>query len=196
MGKSTTNRCPNCFSELVVKNGHHYGGKLQFLCRSCNKHFTAETALGYPPTNISYPVIAYLLYFRRRVPDFSDMRKYRRFVNYWLVYLRFSKGEVSRQTVHHWIKNFDSLLDSVISFDESKKFVHSRLDELVGMRPSAKSVFYSDSLRFLERKFGKKFLFDLLKSDEVFFRELVDVVGKHGVFCWEFDDKKGVNGLR
>ena len=84
MGKSITTRCPNCFSEIVVKNGHHYGGKLQFLCRSCNKHFTSDSAKGYPPTKIPFPIIAYLLYFRRRVPGFSDMRKYRRFVNYWL----------------------------------------------------------------------------------------------------------------
>lgn len=196
MGKAPTTRCPHCFSEIIVKNGHHHGGKLQFLCRSCNKHFTEETALGYPSTNIPFPAIAYLLYFRRKVPSFSNMRNYRRFVNYWLVYLRVSKSDVSRQTIHHWIKNFDPLLDSVVSFDDSKKYVHSRLEQLTGMRPSARVVSYSCSLRFLEGKFGKKFLVPLLKSDEAFFRELVNVVGKHGVFCWEFDDKKDVYGLR
>jgi hypothetical protein len=48
----------------------------------------------------------------------------------------------------------------------------------------------------LERKFGKPALVRLLRDDGVFFRELVSVVGKHGVFCWEFEDKEGVNGLR
>lgn len=188
MGASLKIRCPHCNSKDIVKNGHHYGGKLQFLCRSCNKHFTLESARGYPPTNIPFPVVAYLLYFRRKVPVFSDMRKYRKFVNYWLKYLRISKDGVSRQTIHHWIKNFDPLLDDVISFDEASGFCHDLVKDLQSVRPAFAPVPYRRSLRVLEKKFGKEFLFRLLKDDEAFFKELVGTVSKDGVFSWDFEE--------
>ena len=107
--------CPNCHSKNIIKNGHHYGGKLQFLCKTCHKHFTEEVAKGYPPTRIPFPIISYLLYFRRKVSEFSNMRKYRRFVNHWLQYMKVSDQDVSRQTIHHWIQNFDTFVVAVAS---------------------------------------------------------------------------------
>jgi hypothetical protein len=158
---------------------------LQYFCNSCHKYFSEDSLKKYPPTNIPFPVIAYLLYYRRKVPSFSNMRSFRRFVNYWLKYLRVSKVDVSRQTVHHWIKNFDPLLDVVISFDEASVFCHDLLRDLEKVRPSFVPISYGRSLRILEDKFGKDFLFRLLKQDEVFFKDFVSVVGKSGVFSWE-----------
>jgi len=178
--------CPHCHSKKIVKNGHHYGGKLQFLCNSCHKHFTEEVAKGYPTTKIPFPVISYLLYFRRKVPEFSNMRKYRRFVNHWLQYLRVSDRDVSRQTIHHWIHEFDHLLDIVITFDEARDYCQHRLKKLAKVRPPQKSIPYRRALEVLERKFGKTAVVRLIKTDEVFFKELADVISRHGVFCWEF----------
>jgi hypothetical protein len=196
MGKALKLNCPRCGSDKVVRNGHYHNGKSQFFCHSCHKYFYENPAKGYPSTSIPFPVIAYLLYFRRRVPGFSNMRSFRHFVNYWLIYLRVSKGEVSRQTVHHWIDRFDPLLDKVISFDEASNYCHVLLKDLTKVRPPISPIPYGRTLRFLERKFGKPALVRLLKEDEVFFKELVNVVGKHGVFCWEFDDKKSCIGLK
>jgi len=180
--------CPNCNSQNIVKNGHHYGGKLQFLCKNCHKHFTEETAKGYPPTKIPFPIISYLLYFRRKIPEFSDMRKYRRFVNYWLKYLQVSDQDVSRQTIHHWINQFDNYLDKVITFHEACNYLQLYLKNLEKVRPSFKSIPYQRALKILEKKIGKTILIKFIKEDEDFFRELVLAVSKYGVFSWEYFD--------
>jgi len=178
--------CPNCNSKNLIRNGHPHNGKLEFFCKSCNKYFTIDSLKGYPPTNIPFPVIAYLLYFRKKTPEFSNMRKYRKFVNHWLKYLKVSDQEVSRQTIHHWIKNFDNLLDNVITFLEASDFCKSRLNQLIKVRPPQKVIPYRRTLKILERKFGKTNLLHLIKKDEAFFKELVELVSKHGVFGWEF----------
>jgi len=182
--------CPHCHSKKVVKNGHHSGGKLQFLCNTCHKHFTEEVAKGYPPTKIPFPVIAYLLYFRQKVPEFSNMRKFRKFVNHWLKYMKLSGQEVSRQTIHHWINNYEKFLDRVISFSEASDFCHSRIKQLDKVRPPLESIPYRRALKILERNFGRHTVIQLIKTDEEFFRELVEVVSKHGVFGWEFLEKE------
>ena len=76
MGKKQvlTLECPNCSSNKVVRNGHHYGGKRHFLCITCNKHFTEDVAKGYPVSKIPFPVVAYLLYFRKKISVFSNMK--------------------------------------------------------------------------------------------------------------------------
>jgi len=176
--------CPHCHSKKVVKNGHHSGGKLQFLCNTCHKHFTEEVAKGYPPTKIPFPVIAYLLYFHRKVPEFSNMRKFRKFVNHWLKYMKVSGQEVSRQTIHHWINNYEKFLDRVISFSEASDFYKQRLSKV--LPPVQKSIPYGRTLKTLEQKFGKTYCVSLIRSDPVFFQELVDIVSRHGVFGWEF----------
>jgi len=173
----------------ISANLHNFcphNGKLQYFCKSCNKYFTIDSLKGYPPTSIPFPVISYLLYFRRKIPEFSNMRKYRKFVNHWLKYLKASDQEVSRQTIHHWIKNFENLLDNVITFLEASAFCKSRLNQLIKVRPPQKVIPYRRALRILEQKFGKTNLLHLIKKDEVFFKELVEVVSKHGVFGWEF----------
>ena len=178
--------CPHCSSQKIVKNGHHYGEKLQFLCKTCNKHFTAEVAKGYPVSKIPFPIISYLLYYRRKLPEFSNMRKYRRFVNHWLRYLEVNNQDVSRQTIHHWIKEFDRLLDRVITFDESRDFCQNRIKQLAKARPPQKTIPYQRALKVMVRKFGRNAVVQLIKKDEIFFKELVDVISRHGVFGWEF----------
>ena len=103
------NFCPHCGSNKLIKNGHPHGGKHEYICKSCKRYFTKDSLKSYPPTNIPFPVIAYLLYFRRKVPELSNMRKYRPFVNYWLKYLEFYDHDISRQSIHHWFNNFDKL---------------------------------------------------------------------------------------
>jgi len=194
MGNTLNIHCPFCSSANIVKNGHPHSAQLEFFCKSCHKYLYENTIKGYPSTKIPFPVIAYLLYFRKKIPDFSYMRKYRRFVNYWLIYLRVSDKEVSRQTIHHWIHEFEPLLDSVISFDEASNFCHNRIKNLAKDRPSFRPIPYKDVLRFLEHKFGKQFVMNLIKTDDKFFKQLVEVISKHGVFSWEFDDKNSLEG--
>jgi len=178
--------CPNCHSNKIVHNGRHHQDKIQFFCNSCGKYFYEDPAKGYPPTSIPFPVISYLLYFRRKVPEFSNMRKFRKFANHWLQHLRIDDQDVSRQTIHHWIQNFDSYLDKVITFDEARDFCQIRIKKLSKVRPPEEVIPYRRTLRVLECKFGKTTLVHLIKEDEDFFRELVDIVSKHGVFGWEF----------
>jgi len=177
--------CPNCKSEKVVKNGRHHQGKIQFYCTSCRKYFYLDPVRGYPPTSIPFPIISYFLYFRRRIPEFSNMRRFRKFVNYWLKYLKVSDEEVSRQTVHHWIKNYEKYLDKVITFSEARDFYQQKLKEVLPP-PVHKPLSYGRALKVLEGKFGRRFCVSLVRSDPVFFQELVDIVSRHGVFGWEF----------
>ena len=121
-GKKQVLACPHCASHKIVQNGRPHSDKLQFYCQSCKKYFSEDALKGYPPSNIPFPVIAYLLYFRQRIPEFSNMRKYRRFVNHWLKYLEITDKEVSRQAVHHWIKNYEPLLDKVITFGGARDY--------------------------------------------------------------------------
>jgi hypothetical protein len=178
--------CSNCNSKKIVKNGHHHQGKLQFYCLTCNKYFYKDSAKGYPPTSIPFPVIAYLLYFRRKVPEFSNMRRYRNFVNHWLKYLKINEENVSRQTVHHWLKNYEKYLNKVINFEESRGFVRVRISKLYGRISPVEQFSYKYSLKILEGKFGKDYCFRLVRSDPVFFQELCDVISRFGVFGWEF----------
>ena len=176
--------CPNCKSKKLVRNGRPHSDKIQFFCKSCKKYFTIDSLKGYPPSNIPFPILAYFLYFRRRIPEFSNMRRFRGFVNHWLKYLRVSDRDVSRQTVHHWIKSYEKYLDRVISFKEASDFYKDRLSRV--LPPVQKSVPYGSALKVLEKKYGKTFCVDLIKHDPVFFQELVDIVSRHGVFGWEF----------
>ena len=187
MGMDTNlhNYCPHCGSNKFIKNGHPHNDKLQYYCKSCKKYFSEDTLKGYPPSNISFPLIAYFLYFRRKVPEFSNMRKFRKFINFWLNYLRVTDEEVSRQTVHHWIKNYEKYLDKVISFPESRDFVRKRISEVIPV-PVRKPILYGRALKILERKFGKTYCVSLIRVDPEFFQELVNIVSKHGVLGWEF----------
>lgn len=183
--------CPFCKSEKVVKNGHHHKGKLQFFCTDCHKYFYEDPAKGYPPTSIPFPIISYLLYFRQRAPEFLNMRKFRKFVNHWLQYLKISDQDVSRQTIHHWINHYEKNFDKIVTFQEARDYCKQRLSEIAkGLpAPAQKHVSYWQALKILEYKFGKAYCFDLIKKDEGFFKEFCDIISKHGVFCWEFPDK-------
>lgn len=185
MGKTLELYCPHCNSDQLVQSRHPRIGKIQFFCKSCGKYSLEDAIKGYPPSNIPFPVIAYLLYFRRRIPEFSNMRKYRRFINHWLRYLEISDKEVSRQAVHHWIKNYEPLLDKVITFREARDYCREVISRVA--KP-ARVVSYSQALQVLIGKFGREYCLDLLRSDEEFFKELVEAVSKHEVYSWEIGD--------
>jgi len=177
--------CPNCKSKNIVRNGRHHQGKIQFFCTTCRKYFYEDVVRGYPPTTIPFPVISYLLYFRRKIPEFSNMRKFRKFADYWLKYLKITDQEFTRQTAHYWIRNYEKYLDVVISFSEAREYCKLRLKKALPP-PAQKPIPYGRSLKILERKFGKKFCVNLVRKNPVFFQELVEIVSKHGVFGWEF----------
>jgi hypothetical protein len=182
--------CPKCKSDKVVKNGHHHQGKLQYFCTNCQKFFYEDSAKGYPPTSIPFPIIAYLLYFRKKIPEFSNMRRFRKFVNHWLKYLKVIDQEISRQTIHHWINNYEKQFDKIITFGEARNFCKKRLYN-IKKTDDKKKIPYRFVLKLLDRKFGKQYLMNLIKKDEDFFKELCEIVSKHKVFCWEFMLKKG-----
>ena len=175
--------CPNCKSNDIVINGHYHNGKPQFFCKKCYKYFYENSLKGYPPTAIPFPIIAYFLYFRRKVPEFSNMRKFRKFVDFWLKNLKIKDKEASRHIINHWIKNYDSYLDNVITFSESRDYVRQHVSKVLS---PVKPISYGRALVVLENKFGKAFCINLARSDPVFFRELCDSVSKYGVFGWEF----------
>ena len=177
--------CPNCNSHKIIQDRHPLIGKIQYYCKTCSKYFSEDSLKGYPPSNIPFPVIAYLLYFRRKVPEFSDMRKFRKFASHWLKYLKISDCDVSRQIVHHWINNYDRYLDRVISFSEACNFCKSKISDIYKI-PVLKPVPYGKALKILENKFGKVFCINLARNDPVFFQELCDSVSQYGVFGWEF----------
>jgi len=189
MGRELTIYCPHCNSDKLVRNGHPHGAKHEFFCKSCNRYFTEDSLKGYPPSNIPFPVIAYFLYFRRKVPGFSDMRKFRKFVNHWLFYLDVYDKEVSRQTAHHWISNYSHFLDRVITFQESRDFVKDLLVKKDKLKPAVVRVSYTESLKILEEKFGRAYVVDLIRSDPGFLKEFCNVISRHLVYSWE--DKVG-----
>lgn len=177
--------CPHCNNPKIIQDRHPNVGKIQYFCKSCKKYFSEDTLKGYPPSNISFPLIAYFLYFRRKVPEFSNMRKFRKFVNFWLNYLRVTDDEVSRQTVHHWIKNYEKYLDKVINFPEARDYIRQWISEALPI-PVHKPIPYGRALKILEKKFGKAYCVGLVRHDPVFFQELVDIISRYGVFGWEF----------
>jgi hypothetical protein len=123
------------------------------------------------------------LYYRRRTPEFSNMRRFRVFVNHWLRILNISKTGVSRQTIHHWINNFDKLLDDVITFAEAQDFINRYTEKI----PAYSVVFtHSEALGVLSNKFGREYVVGLIRSDPVFLNDFCRSIGKFGVFSWEF----------
>lgn len=187
MGKKPTIVCPHCSSQKIKRNGHHYGKKLQFFCHSCGKYFSEDVARGYPTTKIPFPIIAYLLYFRKRIPAFSNMRVYRKFVSNWLKCLCIRDIDVDRHTIRYWIKNYESILEQIINFQETCDFVHGILSDnikdLTKEDIRAKTHPYKQTLQILGDFFGRSFCVDLARTDPVFFRELADIVSKKRLYC-------------
>jgi hypothetical protein len=167
-------------------NGHYHNGKPQYFCHNCHKYFYENSARGYPPTAIPYPIIAYLLYYRKRVPEFSSMREFRKFAGQWLNFLGIKKGEVSRQIIHHWIKNYEPGFERIISFRESRDFCHKILSERLKPIPKetlrTRTLSHTQALCVLEENLGHKFCVNLARSDRVFFDELCDLVSKYQLY--------------
>ena len=181
--------CPYCKSKNIIQNGRPHLDKIQFFCKSCGKYFTEDTLRGYPPTNIPFPVIAYCLYFRRTIPSFQNMREYRSFVNDLLTQLQVTKGDVSRQTIHHWLKHFDPLLDEVITFAEARDYVHSCLKKTRPVSP----IPYRRVLTLLERTLGRSRLLQWIHEENPYFRELAFIISRTTVLI--SDKPKGGDSL-
>jgi len=193
MGNTLKLRCPHCYSHNVVRNGHHHQGKIQFLCTKCHKYFYEDSAKGFPPTSIPFPVIAYLLYYRKNIPIFSKSRFFKPFVGQWIKILHIRDTDISWHTLNHWIKNYEAGLENVISFNEARDYVHDILSkDLKGVPKEiirAKSHPYKLALRFLEHLFSRSFCVDLARRDPVFFNDLVDIVSKQELYCYRLAEK-------
>ena len=186
--------CPHCSSEKIVRNGHHYGGKLHFLCNTCHKHFTIDVLKGYPITKIPYPIIAYLLYFRRNIPSFANMRAFRRFVSQWLECLDIRTQDISRQTIHHWIHHYEKDLENTISFQEARDYVKTILSKKKASLPSdivAKLVIpHTTALQIIVESFGHRFSTELARKNKSLFIELTDIISNYRIYCWKRSDRE------
>jgi len=193
MRKAEPRLCPICHSGKIVRNGRHHQGKTQFLCNNCHKFFYEDPAKGYPPTRIPFPVIAYLLYLRKNVPTFSNMRKFRKFASQWLKILKLRDTDISWYTINHWIKNYERDFESIISFIEARDFCKSLLSEVTAEIPKevilSISVPHTEVLKLLEETYGKSFCVDLSRKDREFFIELCDIIAKFPVYCSKLLDK-------
>ena len=187
MGKAHRVICPHCKSEKVVQNGHPHRGKLQYFCHTCHKYFSEDVVKGYPPTNIPFPIIAYLLYFHKKLPDFSNMRKFRKFSSQWLECLGIKKEDISRQILHHWINHYEKNIEEIISFTEARNYCKTILTHSIRSIPEevvkSKILSHRDALNILEDSIGRQFCFDLIRKDEAFFAELLDITSKCGIYC-------------
>ncbi len=186
MGKQVALSCPHCNSGKIKRNGHHYGGKLQYFCYTCGKYFSEDVAKGYPISKVPFPVIAYLLYFHKRVPEFSNMREFRKFASQWLNCLNIREEEIQRHTIRHWIKNYEPGLEKVISFEEARDFCHKILSEKLKPIPKetlrAKVIPHTKVLRVLEENLGHSFCVNLAHQDREFFDELCDLVSNYPIY--------------
>ena len=190
--------CPRCGSKKVILNGHYHKGKPQFLCSACRKFFYENAAKGYPPTAIPFPIISYLLYFHKRIPTFSNTRKFRKFVNQWLKCLDIRETDVSRHTITHWIKHYTENLESIISFHEAQDYCRQLLLKKIRDLPKADilrgSIPHTQALALLEKTFGKSFCLDLNQKDQEFFQELCDLTSKYPVYCSQLLEEKITGG--
>ena len=200
MGKALRVSCPHCTSQKVILNGHYHKGKPQFFCTRCRKYFYENPAKGYPPTNIPFPVIAYLLYFRKKIPEFSNMRTFRKFVSQWLKCLGLRDTDIQRHTINHWIKNYKKNLESIISFNESREYCKNILTKKIKDVPKEvllrQSVPHTEVLRLLEETYGKSFCVDLSRRDKEFFTEFCGIISKFPVYCSKLLDKNSMGRER
>jgi hypothetical protein len=181
--------CPHCSGLHIVKNGHHTGGKLQLLCRNCHKHFTLDVAKGYPTTKLPYPLIAYFLYFRKKIPMFGKMREYRNFVSRWLKCLGFREKDVPRQMLHYWISSYEPHLETTIRFSEAQHFVRRILEKKLKEIPQEiihqRTLSHIAVLNILQKNLGQQYCTSLIKKDREFFQELCFLSSKYQVYCWK-----------
>ena len=188
--------CPHCSSQNIVRNGHHYGGKLHFLCNTCHKHFTEDVLKGYPVSKIPYPLIGYFLYFRKKIPEFSNMRIFRKFVSQWLECLGIRTKDISRQTIHHWINQYDRDLEIILSFQEARDYTKQLLAKQIREIPQEiihrETIPHTDALQIVQEIFGREFCVNLLRKDKIFFNELCDIISKYRVYCWNLLAKKDI----
>ena len=128
------------------------------------------------------------------------MREFRKFVSQWLGCLGIRDKDVSRQIIHHWIKNYEPYLESIISFHEAREYCKGLLSEVTKNAPKGvverKTVSHVDALQVLEDTFGQRYCFDLVHRDEEFFDELCDIASKYKVYCWKLLDKEGMGRER
>jgi hypothetical protein len=116
------------------------------------------------------------------VPEFSNMRKFRKFVNYWLSHLGIIKNPLSRQTLHHWFSNYEKYLDKVITFEETCRFWRKNYSELIDSLPEPiKKIDRSEALEVLKNRFGSDFVVSLIRKDERFLVEFCHLISNHNV---------------
>ena len=110
------------------------------------------------------------------------MRKFRRFVNYWLTHLEIIKNPLSRQTLHHWFANYEIYLDNVITFEDTCNFWRKNYSEIIDSFSTPKEkIDRSQALEVLKDRFGHDFVVSLIRKDENFLIEFCHLISKHNV---------------
>ena len=110
------------------------------------------------------------------------MRKFRKFVNFWLVRLGIIKNPLSRQTLHHWFSNYEKYLDKVITFEDTCRYWRNNYSEIIDNLPSPKEkINRSEALEILKETFGHDFVVSLIRKDEGFLIEFCHLISKHNI---------------
>lgn len=117
-------KCTNCQSEEKWKYGH-FRGKQRYICKKCRRTFTAGSSRDFPPTNIPFEFIAFMLYM---IDRHSFKRNVTNITNFYLNIITFEKPEeikkISRSTIYLWRKNYGNTYTKLISEKETKDFFY------------------------------------------------------------------------
>jgi len=110
------------------------------------------------------------------------MRKFRKFVNFWLIRLGIIKNPLSRQTLHYWFTNYEKYLDKIITFDQTCRFWRQNYSEIIRDIPKQKpKIDRSQALEILRENFGHNFVINLIHKDQGFLVEFCHLISKHNV---------------
>jgi hypothetical protein len=108
------------------------------------------------------------------------MRIFRKFTTQWLQCLHIKNTTITRQLLHHWIKNYENKLEEIISFEEAHHYWKNTLNTIIQQMPkktlSQQTTSHTEVLQILEEIFGQKNCKNLLQSDQEFFSALCEII--------------------
>jgi transposase-like protein len=130
---SNTNivKCPYCKNNKIVKYGKTKNKLQRWQCKSCKKTFIEKTYKGYPPTSYPFEFIALFLYFNGH----SSLGKKRRFIkkkylNNYLKIMNLGFTDIPKQTIHDWIRKYESNYEDIVSTEEALLFFRKNVKKI------------------------------------------------------------------
>jgi hypothetical protein len=121
------------------------------------------------------------------------MRAFRKFVSQLLICLNIRKKEISRQTIHHWINEYDKNLETIISFPEASAYCHTifqNVEKHHQRELTHYSISHTDVLRILEKNIGQKLCEALNRQDNTFFNDLCELTKRSTILCTTLLEKE------